>query len=312
MCTLTITVLRAIIGAQITGYRIVIVLFDYSFQDKKVVTMPERRRTDPMMTQHIWDAIKFIVHQRTSPNEERVMRHIARTYIRSEQSVLEDLRNAVKDGLVQLKKVASKNGIEQESYRNPVEVIDQDDHDWYCCKCQKAGVVECCQKCHRVFHQECHVPESQELKYCNFCEKINNDVVGDKTDLNHILNFTCGHLKAKLPPEITNRTIVFDNTPVVTPPGGFSGPTWVSEGEDSWRPGILIKHHMDLSIMDRKTKHREYNNLAEFEADAHNIMHNIILYHGGKGSEEYLYRIVLNPNRFAVYIVAPQRLDRFS
>ncbi|XP_048512757.1 zinc finger MYND domain-containing protein 11 isoform X3 [Athalia rosae] len=244
------------------------------------IRMPERRRTDPLVTQHIWDAIKFIVHQRCLPSEERVMRHIARTYGKPEQTVLEDLNNAVKDGLVQLKKGANKNGLEQESYRIPVDLTDVDKHDWYCCKCQRAGVVDCCQNCHRVFHPECHVPENPELKYCNFCEKINKDLFGDKSDLNHILNFTCGHLKAKLPPEITNRTIVFDNTPVVTPPGGISGPTWVSDGEDSWRTEILIKNHMDLAIMDKKTKKSEYKNLAEFETDAHNIMHNIIVYHG--------------------------------
>ena len=56
----------------------------------------------------------------------------------------------------------------------------------------------------------------------------------------------------------------------------------MSEGEDAWRPGILIKRHMDLAIMDAKTSNNEYNNLAEFEADAHNILHNIIIYHGGK------------------------------
>lgn len=104
----------------------------------------------------------------------------------------------------------------------------------------------------------------------------------DKNDLNHILGFTCGHLKAKLPPEITNRTIVFNNGPIVTPANGFSGPTWISEGEDAWRPGILIKHHMDLAIMDAKTSKNEYKNLAEFETDAHNILHNIIIYHGGR------------------------------
>lgn len=56
----------------------------------------------------------------------------------------------------------------------------------------------------------------------------------------------------------------------------------MSEGEDAWRPGILIKRHMDLAIMDAKTNNNEYNSLAEFEADAHNILHNIIIYHGGE------------------------------
>lgn len=115
----------------------------------------------------------------------------------------------------------------------------------------------------------------------NIFQKINADTYSDKSDLNHILSFTCGHLKAKLPLEITNRTIVFNNDPVITPPSGFSGPTWISEGEDAWRPGFLIKNHMDLAIMDSKTNKKEYNNLMEFQADAHNILHNILLYHGG-------------------------------
>lgn len=242
--------------------------------------MSLRRRTDPFMTQRIWDAIKIIVHQRSLPSNDRVVRHIARVYGMTEQMAQEELNKAVEDGLVFLKKVPAKGGLEQESYRLPLEPVEDDGHDWYCCKCQKAGLVECCQQCHRVYHSECHTPVNPELKYCNFCEKINSDTYTNKSDLNHILSFTCGHLKAKLPPEITNRTIVFDNTPVVTPPGGFSGPTWISEGEDAWRPGILIKNHMDLAIMDSKTSRNEYNNLAEFQADVHNILHNIILYHG--------------------------------
>ena len=98
--------------------------------------------------------------------------------------------------------------------------------------------------------------------------------------MNTILSYTCGHLKAKLPAEITNRQILGDKVPPVAPPGGFSGPTWISEGEDAWRPGILVKRHMDLAIMDSKTQRKEYKNLAEFQADAHNILQNIIIYHG--------------------------------
>ncbi|XP_020282226.1 zinc finger MYND domain-containing protein 11 isoform X2 [Pseudomyrmex gracilis] len=243
--------------------------------------MSVRRKSDPSNTQRIWDTIKVAVHQRTLPNNDRMIRHLVRVYGLTEQEAQEELAKTVEDGLVLVKKVSTKSGIEQESYRlPPVGTSENDTHDWYCCKCQKAGAVECCEKCHRVYHPECHVPSSTKLKICNFCEKINTDVYPDKTELNHILSFTCGHLKAKLPPEITNRTIVFNNGPIVTPPNGFSGPTWVSEGEDAWRPGILIKHHMDLAIMDAKTNKNEYNNLAEFEADAHNILHNILVYHG--------------------------------
>ncbi|XP_015592292.1 zinc finger MYND domain-containing protein 11 [Cephus cinctus] len=242
--------------------------------------MSVRRRTNPYMTQRIWDAIKITIHQRSLPSNDRVVRHLARVYGITEHAAQQELNKAVEDGLVFLKKAPSKNGLEQESYRLPIDPVQDDGHDWYCCKCQEAGLVECCQQCHRVFHSNCHVPANPELKYCNFCEHINNDSYNDKVDLNHILRFTCGHLKAKLPTEITNRTIVFDNTPVVTPQGGCSGSTWVSEGEDAWRPGVLIKNHMDLAIMDSKTSRKEYKNLAEFQADAHNILHNIIVYHG--------------------------------
>ncbi|KAG7197154.1 hypothetical protein KM043_007237 [Ampulex compressa] len=242
--------------------------------------MSIRRKTDPFMTQRIWDAIKITVHQRSLPSNDRMVRHLARVYGITEQEAQEELNNAVDDGLVYLKKVPTKSGIEQETYRLPSEIVQNDGHDWYCCKCQKAGLVECCEKCHRVYHPECHVPNVPKIKICSFCEKINSDTYPDKMDLNHILSFTCGHLKAKLPPEITNRTIVFNNDPIVTPPSGFSGPTWVSEGEDAWRPGVLIKNHMDLAIMDSKTSKNEYNNLAEFQADAHNILHNMIIYHG--------------------------------
>ncbi|XP_076646434.1 zinc finger MYND domain-containing protein 11 isoform X1 [Halictus rubicundus] len=241
--------------------------------------MSIRRKTDPFMTQRIWDAIKITVHQRSLPSNDRMVRHLARVYGITEQEAQEELNKAVDDGLVFLKKVPTKSGIEQESYRLPTDTVSTDNHDWYCCKCYKAGAVECCQQCYRVYHPECHTPSTAKLKICNFCESINNDTYPDKHDLNHILSFTCGHLKAKLPPEITNRTIVFNNEPI-TPTNRYSGPTWISEGEDAWRPSALIKHHMDLAIMDSKIKKNEYNNLAEFQADAHNILHNIIVYHG--------------------------------
>ncbi|XP_032674014.1 zinc finger MYND domain-containing protein 11 isoform X2 [Odontomachus brunneus] len=244
--------------------------------------MSIRRKSDPSMTQRIWDTIKITVHQRSLPSNDRMVRHLARVYGFTEQEAQEELNKAVEDGLVFLKKVPTRNGIEQESYRlPPMDLLaTADSHDWYCYKCQRAGAVECCEQCHRVYHPECYSSSTVKSKICNFCEKINSDTYPDKTELNHILSFTCGHLKAKLPPEITNRTIVFNNGPIVTPANGFSGPTWVSEGEDAWRPSILVKKHMDLAIMDAKTSNKEYKNLAEFEADAHNILHNIMIYHG--------------------------------
>ncbi|XP_011306510.1 zinc finger MYND domain-containing protein 11-like isoform X2 [Fopius arisanus] len=242
--------------------------------------MSVRRRTDSSMTQRIWDAIKITINQRSLPSNERIVRHFARVYGITEPAAQDELNKAVADGLVFLKKVQSKGGIEQESYRLPLEASEADGHDWYCYDCHKAGLVEACKQCFRVYHHDCHVPNDPETKICAFCEEINSDSYPDIVALNHILSFTCGHLKAKLPQEITNRKIVVDSSTGEVPPGGLVGPTWVSEGEDAWRPAILIKNHMDLTIMEEKTKKNEYKNLAEFQADAHNILHNIIIYHG--------------------------------
>lgn len=134
--------------------------------------MSVRRKSDPSMTQRIWDTIKTTVHQRSLPSNDRMVRHLARVYGFTEQEAQEDLNKAVEDGLVLLKKVPTKSGIEQESYRLPsIDVTDGDRHDWYCYKCQKAGAVECCEQCHRVFHSECYVSSNiTKLKICSFCE----------------------------------------------------------------------------------------------------------------------------------------------
>ncbi|XP_044002797.1 zinc finger MYND domain-containing protein 11-like isoform X3 [Aphidius gifuensis] len=240
------------------------------------INMSIRRSTDPEMTQKIWDGIKITIHQRNSPTSERLIKHFVRVYGSSEKSVQEELDKAVNDGLIILKK-----GNEQDSYKLPLNTVNyDDDYDWYCFKCQDNGFVEKCVNCFRVYHTTCYSPTNSITKLCEFCEKISTDSYDDIEALNHILGFTCGHLKAKLPPEITNRTIIPVNANVATPPGALRGPTWISEGEDSWRPDILIKNHMDLAIMEAKTLKNEYTCLAEFQADAHNILHNIIIYHG--------------------------------
>ncbi|XP_074109728.1 zinc finger MYND domain-containing protein 11 isoform X3 [Cotesia typhae] len=241
--------------------------------------MPVRRRIDPVPIQRIWDAIKLTIHQRSFPSNDRMIRHFARVYNMPELAAQEELNKAVMDRLVYLKRSQYK-GLDQDSYRLPLDPREDDGHDWYCFKCQKSGYVETCQTCFRVYHARCHTPNNSDQKICQFCEQISVDTYHDVRALNHILGFTCGHLRAKLPPEITNRTIVPDSSVIEKPAGSSWGPTWISEGEDSWRPGILIKNHMDLAIMEAKTKRNEYKSLAEFQTDAHNILHNIIIYHG--------------------------------
>lgn len=134
--------------------------------------MSVRRKSDPSMTQRIWDTIKTTVHQRSLPSNDRMVRHLARVYGFTEQEAQEELNKAVADGLVLLKKVPARNGIEQESYRLPPTDLSTaaDNYDWYCCKCQRGGAVECCEQCHRVFHLECYTSNIAERKICIFCE----------------------------------------------------------------------------------------------------------------------------------------------
>lgn len=133
--------------------------------------MSIRRKSEPFMTQRVWDTIKVAVHQRSLPSNDRMVRHLARVYGFTEQQAQEELNKTVEDGLVLLKKVPTKSGIEQESYRlPPVDMSENNSHDWYCCKCQRAGAVECCEQCHRVYHSECYISSNMKLKICNFCE----------------------------------------------------------------------------------------------------------------------------------------------
>lgn len=133
--------------------------------------MSIRRRTDPLKAMRIWDSIKITLNQRNLPTYDRIARHLARVYGISEQSAQDELSSALLDGIL-LKTLPGKCGTEQEILSMPSETISFDDvkHDWYCCECHKAGKVDCCEQCHRVFHLECHVPENTEKKLCSFCE----------------------------------------------------------------------------------------------------------------------------------------------
>ena len=132
--------------------------------------MSARRRTDPLITQRIWDAIKITVHQRSMPSNDRIVRHLARVYGITEKSAQDELDKAMEDKLVFLKKVQTKGGLDHETYRLPTEPSDDDGHDWYCYKCRRAGIVECCSQCYRVYHANCYTPKNSENKICEFCE----------------------------------------------------------------------------------------------------------------------------------------------
>jgi cytidine deaminase len=55
----------------------------------------------------------------------------------------------------------------------------------------------------------------------------------------------------------------------------------VVDEEQQWRVDFLLFRTVDLAAMEAKAIARQYTSLAEFEADAATIVHNIIIYHGG-------------------------------
>lgn len=237
--------------------------------------MSVRRETDPQITQAIWEAIKVLIHQKSLPSSDRILRHLARVLGFNDFAAQNEIKKALKDGLIEC-----KSNSERESYRFPSERQIDDGHDWYCYECHRAGEVECCQNCPRVYHTDCYESPTNAGKICEFCEQSITDVYRSKNDLSYILTFVCQHLKEKLPPVICDRTIAprtkvenFDSL-------NFASKTWHCDSEDKWRPDILIHSHMDLTIMELKVELKLYRNLTEFQADAHNILHNIIVYHG--------------------------------
>lgn len=132
-----------------------------------------RRRTDPYMTQRIWDSITFLIRQRNPPTNDGVTRHLSRIHCMTESEAQEELDKAVEDGLVVRKKSPTKKiaSFESVELALPTELSpDEDSHDWYCCECQKAGQVQCCKQCYRVFHPDCHKPSDPESNVCSFCE----------------------------------------------------------------------------------------------------------------------------------------------
>lgn len=52
--------------------------------------------------------------------------------------------------------------------------------------------------------------------------------------------------------------------------------------EEKWRHNFLIYETMDLTIMEDKTQDNVYKRLEEFLTDAMTLVHNIVIYYGGR------------------------------
>ena len=56
---------------------------------------------------------------------------------------------------------------------------------------------------------------------------------------------------------------------------------FASFGEEKWRAKFLLKRHIDLDEVMAKCQTMQYRILEEFKADIQNIVHNVVIYHGG-------------------------------
>lgn len=56
----------------------------------------------------------------------------------------------------------------------------------------------------------------------------------------------------------------------------------MTDEADLWRVNYLIYRPMDLRTMETKASKNKYCSLQEFQADAETIVHNVVIYHGGR------------------------------
>ncbi|KAG8193609.1 hypothetical protein JTE90_000242 [Oedothorax gibbosus] len=229
------------------------------------------RRTASTETIHpLWDAIVYARQQKQIPNMERLTNYLKRKHHITPDELEKQLQCAVKDGLIEMKKVVgckgSKVGIKQDSFRIPEKEMEKDDHDWYCYTCHKEGKVMDCSTCHRVYHEDClkePLANSDKL-VCDTCKMIKSKEVlkMDNDELNLLLGYASLRLKEKV--IISNRELL-----KIEPPK-----------DEKWRHSLLIYETMDLTIMEDKTDNNEYNSIEEFQVDAQTLVHNIVLYYG--------------------------------
>ncbi|XP_048780733.1 E3 ubiquitin-protein ligase TRIM33-like isoform X2 [Ostrea edulis] len=84
---------------------------------------------------------------------------------------------------------------------------DDDPNEDYCAVCQNGGDLLCCDKCPKVFHLKCHIPELKEFPseewQCTLCAKTDDMVLSEieKKDL------TMGPGKRKAPSGLTEKEL---------------------------------------------------------------------------------------------------------
>lgn len=258
-------------------------------------SMTRRRVSCPQVTQQLWDAIKNIRNQRQVPTSERVQKYMLKEFGVNEEEVVRQLNHCVRDGLIEItKRTINKGtyvGSEQEGYKLPLLTLKQDDFDWYCFDCHRAGDVICCSRpnCLRVYHLACisstELPEGDFVCHvCKMCEMTPDKFQMKKSKLNKLMGHTLQRLKSKYPlmlkdqriPPPNKNVLVSDRLAQVLTPPAIPPP----DENEAWRTQLLIARDMNLLLIEDKIDRHRYKLLEEFHVDVLNIVHNQVIYNG--------------------------------
>lgn len=64
---------------------------------------------------------------------------------------------------------------------------------------------------------------------------------------------------------------------------------------EPWRAQLLLHHQMDLNTMEQKTIDCRYKTIYDFEIDALTIVHNVVIYQGGRCLFHFSFLSIFSP-----------------
>ncbi|KAL4222170.1 zinc finger protein [Mactra antiquata] len=226
----------------------------------------KRRQANVQRVQQLLSGIAYIRSQKQISNIDRLARYMEREHEVKKSEAERQLHYAVLDNLILSYSgvgfKGSMTGIEYEGFRIPEEgeIEHEDDgHDWYCFECHLPGEMYACSDCWRVFHPDCQDEDADDVNYtCAVCKSARKKKKTKRKLLNTLLSYTIVRLKEKTRElhRIGQR-----------------------EEEKKYMP-LFVYKSMDLNKMEQKVMVHKYKCIEEFLADAHNILHNMVLIYG--------------------------------
>ncbi|KAF4797043.1 Zinc finger MYND domain-containing protein 11 [Turdus rufiventris] len=231
--------------------------------------LTKRRQADTKAIQHLWAAIEIIRNQKQIANIDRITKYMSRVHGMHPKETTRQLSLAVKDGLIvetlTVGCKGSKAGIEQEGYWLPGDEIDweTENHDWYCFECHLPGEVLICDLCFRVYHSKClsdefRLRDSSSHWQCPVCRSIKKKNTS-KQEMSTYLRFIVSRMK--------ERAIDLNK-----------------KGKDNKHPMYrrLVHSAVDVPTIQEKVNEGKYRSYEEFKADAQLLLHNTVIFYGGR------------------------------